>query len=301
MTVLILDHPSWPLPPYPEWLADLGEELILLTGRLASEIRGDGYAQVLPIPRYASSAEPERHAARIAERSAPRGLIAIAGPDRVRAGALRDFLGIAGESADRARVLVDLAELRGRLSKLGVPTVPFRPVHRPADFYWSASVWGFPLRVRRRRDAGWTEAGLLRGERDISAFLPGVFEPGFVSVPSLVLEPGPGAADTRARLVSHGGDGPSSDAWAEAPGAEAARRALAALRVPVESRWAVELRRDTAGGWLVDTVTENTVSRNTVADNQGGFPDDAQRAVREQLAGNRYAGDERAEEGGDDR
>lgn len=294
MTILILDHPSWPLPPYPEWLADLDEELILLTGRPASEVRGDGYAGVRPVPRYASSTEPERHAAGIAERSVPNAVIAIARPDRVRAGALRDFLGIAGESADHARTLVDLAELRGRLSRLGVPAVPCAPVHRPADFYWYASTWGFPLRVRHRRAVGWPEAGILRDERELSAFIPGVFEPGFVAVPSLMLEPAPDGANARARLVLPGG-GVVPDSPAEAPGTETARRALAVIGVPPGSRWAVEMLRETAGagGWLVDTVMEEEPPIGTPRDAVLARLRDT---VREQATGAQYA-----EDGGDAR
>lgn len=156
MTIVILDRFPGPLPPYAEWLHDAGADLVLVTER--ADV--DGYAAVLP------------EAAAVLDLAKTRqinAIVATAGADLVRAGALRDRLGVPGQGRESARVFTDPLAMRGLLARHGVPTVPCGPVRRVSDL----RRWGFPVRVRERRPPSWPTVAVLRDEAELRAYAAG--------------------------------------------------------------------------------------------------------------------------------
>jgi hypothetical protein len=224
VTIVVLDPDG--TPPYPDWLP--GADLVLVTGR---PVDGEGYREVRYVPDYASSATVERTVIELA--GTVTALVATATTDLVRAGALRDHLGIAGQGRDDATVFADPVVQRRLLTEAGVPAIPAGPVLRVADLYWYRDRWGGPLRIRRRKEPGWPTAAVLRDDADLRAFTANGLAPSLISVPSLMAEP---LLDGERATV----DDPP-----------------AGLPCVPGQPYRVELLR-TGSGWLVDTVALDT-------------------------------------------
>ncbi|MFL6122602.1 hypothetical protein [Actinophytocola sp.] len=257
MTIIILDrHPGGP-PPYADWLADAGEDLVLITNHPATDV--DGYAEVRYIPDHGSSAELA--VLELAATTTVSALVATATPDLVRAGALRDHLGIEGQGRAAATVLADPVAMRQRLRAAGVPTIPAGAVQRVSDLYWYRHRWGGgPVRVRRRKDPGWPTAAILRDERDLRAFTANGLTPNLITVPSLLVEPDLAGS----RHVVHG---------STQDGRKLVRDALSALPCGPELPYRVEILRAETGAWLVDTVDSAVATdHRAVVREQAGLP-----------------------------
>ncbi|MFF0309700.1 hypothetical protein ACFYSC_19920 [Streptosporangium sp. NPDC004379] len=249
MSIVILDRAVGPLPPYADWLRDSGRPLVLLTGRSLAEVPAGDYEQVECLPGYATSTEADRFVLGLAESTAVAALVATATEDLVRAGALRECLGVAGQGRDDALAFADPVTTRRLLAEAGVPAVGREAVNRISDLYWHAHRWGYPVRVRERKTSGWPTTAVLRDEADVRAYTRGGLAPDLVSVPALMAEPM--TDGERRRLVVTGGTACGS----ETPGlAAVVDAALAALPTTDGCPYLVEAVRDGDGRWLVDTV-----------------------------------------------
>ncbi|MEZ0072078.1 hypothetical protein [Planotetraspora sp. GP83] len=253
MTVVVLDAPSGPLLPYPSWLA--GADVVLFTGRSPAEIRDtDGYAEVRPFARYEASAQVERAVLALAEVRTVAAIVATAAVDAIRAGALRDHLGLPGQGRESAILFRDLVAMRQRLAGEAVPTVPFAAVRRVSDLYWFAHEWGFPLTVRRRRTSGWPTVATLRDEAEVREFTLGGISGKLESLPDLMAEPQIERSLVVTDLDSWRPDaGDSTGDSTDVPAV--ARAAFAALPPPAGPYpYAVEACRTAGGAWVVGSV-----------------------------------------------
>jgi hypothetical protein len=262
VTIIILDRHPGGTPPYADWLADTGEDLVLITGRPA--VDATGYADVRSVPDYASSATAELTVLDIAATTTVSALVATATPDLVRAGALRDHLGIDGQSRADAAVLADPVAMRQRLSEAGVPTIPVGAVLRVSDLYWYRHHWGGgPLRVRRRKETGWPTAAVLRSDADLRAFTAPGLAPTLITVPSLLVEPD--LAGSRHTVHSFTVNNSTVDSLA--------RDALSALPCDPDGPYRIDILHTETGERLVDTVAAATaVDHRAVVRHQAGLP-----------------------------
>ena len=281
MTLLVLDRGRGPLPPYLEWLEE-PPDAVLFTGRSPAEIEGgqvSGYAEVRCFPRYASSGQVELAAVRLARDIPIRAIVAVAPEDAIRAGALRDHLGVEGQGRQDAIAQQDLVALRARLSDADIPALRCGAVQRVSDLYWYGRRWGYPLRVRHRRRPGWPLAAQLQHEADVAAFTRGGLTGRLEAVPSLLVEPEAGAGE-RIALFSPA-SGPSLMPPSSPPAARVlAGAALARLTRPGEGAWRVELvRRGTEHGWRVDALERESGYEAALARAQGGLERRALEAV----------------------
>lgn len=225
MTIIILDRDG---APYAQWLADANEELVVVTDHPTAELT------VLDIARTTRVS----------------ALVATATPDLLKAGALRDHLGIPGQGRADAVVFADPVATRARLVAAGIPTVPVGAVLRVSDLYWHRHRWGGgPLRVRRRDVQGWPTAAILWDDADLRAFTANGLADSLVSVPSLFVEPFiDGDRHTDPQPIT--------------------RAVLAAL--PATSGHRVHVLNTAKGEWLVDTVEQATTAEAVRA--QAGLP-----------------------------
>jgi hypothetical protein len=185
MTIVILDGSAGPLAQYHEWLDR--RDLVLFTGR---PVELGGYAEIRVFFDYATTAAVELAVLDLARRMPIEAIVATSGSDLVRAGALREHLGLKGQGRDAALARVDLEHQRALLRAAGVPTVHSGQVKRASDLHWYAHQWGYPLRVRRRRAEGWPQVALLDDEHAVTEFSATAFEPDLWRQPSLIAEPG---------------------------------------------------------------------------------------------------------------
>lgn len=260
MTIIVLDPHAGAQPPYPDWLADTGEDLVLITGRSAEDLDTDGYTEVRRVPDYASSATAELTVLELADATDVTALVATATSDLIRAGALRDHLGIAGQGREAAAVFADPVATRQRLLDAEVPAVRGGPVLRVSDLYWHRHRWGGgPVRVRHRKEPGWPTAAVLKDDADLRAFTENGLAPSLISVPSLMVEP------------HHEGERLVVEATADtrvwhAEVRTLVRRTLSALPAESGYPYRIEILHTADGAWLVDTVDSATATPSDTRD-----------------------------------
>lgn len=122
MTIVILDRAP---APYADWLRDADTAVVA--------VRDD--AAVLDLARTRQIT----------------AIVATAAADLVRAGALRDRLGVPGQSRAQALAFTDLVHMRNVLTRHGIPTIP------------CGQLAGHPVRVRARKPP-WDTVAVLRDE-----------------------------------------------------------------------------------------------------------------------------------------
>jgi hypothetical protein len=284
VTIAILDGPGGgPLPPYPAWLRDSGHDLVLFTYRSAAELGegAAGYAAVRPVPDYVRSAEVDLGVLELGERRPLSALVATAPTDLVRAGALREHLGLPGQHRAAAVILADVVALRRVLDRAKVPAVPVAQLQRVADLYVAGGRWGYPVHVRRRR-FDWGSVSVLAGEDAVGSFTDrGLTERlqwahGLMVEPWSIAEGGRvvgvrGPEGWRLFVASELERGRRRAIVVERPGAQhaglvaAARAALSTLPLQDDHPYLVELRRGDGGEWLVDTVRCDVAGDPTAA------------------------------------
>jgi hypothetical protein len=282
MTLLILDPGHGPLPPYLDWLGDPADA-VLFTARSRAELARsdiDKYAEVRCFERYGTSSDVELAAIRLAHASPIRAIVALAPEDTIRAGALRDHLGVRGEGRRAAILERDLLALRAWLGAAGLPTLDVGAVQRVSDLYWCGHRWGYPLRVRHRRRPAWPTVVELHDEADVVAFTRGGLTSRLEAMPSLLVEPAGG--DRRDRIVvlcpaARSGLTPGASRGAAASLAHAA---LARMTRPDEAAWRVELvccgsERD----WRVDGIVRDGRDQAALARAQAGLAGQIREAV----------------------
>lgn len=255
MTIIVLDRHAGAQPPYPDWLADTGEDLVLITERPAEDgdvADVDGYTEVRHVADYASSATVELTVIELASATTISALVATATPDLIRAGALRDHLGISGQSRQSAEAFADPVTTRQRLLAAEVPAVPCGPVLRVSDLYWYRHRWGGgPVRVRHRKEPGGPTAAVLKDEADLRAFTENGLAPSLISVPSLMVEP------------HYEGERLVVDAHTRVrhpPVQTLVRAALSALPTESGHPYRIEILHTDGGDWLVDTIDSATAT-----------------------------------------
>jgi len=272
--LLILDCGRGPLHPYLDWLRD-PSDVVLFTARSRAELAHcdtDDYAQVRCFERYDTSGEVELAAVRLAHASRIRAIVALAVEDAIRAGALRDHLGLPGQARREAIVERDLLALRAWLAAAGIPTLDGAAVQRVSDLYWYGRHWGYPLRVRHRRRAGWPTVVELHGEADVAEFTRGGLTSRLENMPSLLIETA--RDDHRDRIVVRCPVEGSGMMPVPSPrdAAALAHAALARVTRPGEAAWRVELvccgsERD----WRVDRIVRDAGNQAALARAQAGL------------------------------
>jgi hypothetical protein len=260
MAILVLDRSTGPLPPYGRWLGDSAQDVVLFTARSRRDIAehdSGGLTEVRHIKRYVTGAEADIEALRLAQRTELSAIVATASDDAIRAGALRDHLRLGGQGREDAIVLADLPALRQRLNEAGISTMPCGLVRRPADVFWHAHRFGYPVGARQSRADGWPTISVLHSQVESAAFTSGDFAADFRWMPAVMLEPRIAGARCSIGAVATGPGVTPAPAPAGAPHppeAMAAMAALAALPTLTGARYRVELVRASTGEWLIDSV-----------------------------------------------
>jgi len=230
MTCVVLHRAALGALPYGPWLA--GAELVVVADRPAEFEATEAHC----VASFATAAA-ELAVLEVAARRQLTAVIALHPDDQIRAGSLRDHLGLPGQTRDEAVVGADAIRAARLLGAAGVPVVPRAPAATIPDLYRAAHTWGYPLVVRRRRGPRRPVLAELTDEGALRAFARGgVAEGDTAATAGLTVEPAP----TGPR--HHGPGNPVTDA------------ALAVLPATPGHPLEVEAVRDAQGTWRVDTV-----------------------------------------------
>ncbi|MBW5484680.1 hypothetical protein [Streptomyces bambusae] len=235
---------------YADWLADRAEDLVLVTGTGApaatARTAADARMRVHRVDRYALTAAVETTVLDLAAGTPLTALVALHPADQVRAGALRDRLGLPGLTRDQALLLTDPLRARDLLAAAGVPVTRRAAARRIIDLYLAAHDWGYPLVVRDRRAPGSPVVAELADEAALRAFADGGISVGAVgSAAGLTVEP----RTTGERRRTAGDQAADTERTAGDPAADAA---LAVLPAVPGHPVLVETVRVGHGTWAVD-------------------------------------------------
>ena len=165
MTALILNRGPLALRPYAQWLADYPGDLLLLTSAEELTKHGeslpgavDGYAHAAAITDYDSSGRVESAALSLAGSRRIDQVIACQEIDLQRAAALRETLGIGGQSLASADCYRDKLLMKRQAQRAGIAVAPHTEIHTAVDVLEFVDDHSYPV-VLKPRD-GQSSVGL---------------------------------------------------------------------------------------------------------------------------------------------
>jgi biotin carboxylase len=120
-------HPELPPTPLPLWLPELNRQAIVLCSEDAAEAY-TSFGEVNGFRDYDHNACVERRALEMSRREPVRAVVAISEWDMVRAGMLRDRLGLPGQSGESAGAFRDKVLMKEHVQRAGIPVPEFRRI-----------------------------------------------------------------------------------------------------------------------------------------------------------------------------
>lgn len=171
--VLLFSRQPLARRPLQEWLDDT-ENVVLFTTAKAVSGAEDVLEKHFPRHRLVDdyySWEAER-AAEEAARQHGAGLVACTSEhDVLRAGRLRDRLGVPGQGSASATAYRDKVTMKRLAQAAGLRVPAFTAVDGPLDLLDFADAQGYPVVTKPRLGAGADGVRVLRGAPDVAAFL----------------------------------------------------------------------------------------------------------------------------------
>ena len=136
------------------------------------------YATIIPVNEYYNSAEVTLAALEIFEKTPYEHIIAISESDILRAGALRDYLGLKGQSLNSSKGFRDKSVMKEILLKNGIMTADFTVLNNEFDLINFIKTHGYPVIVKPRKAYGAVETFVLKDKTDLENLLKlkGVFD-----------------------------------------------------------------------------------------------------------------------------
>lgn len=178
MRVAVLNRYPLSETAYADWLAGPGVELHLFTSAEKAAQFGDNSAawadrfhSIEVIRNYDTSGRVEELVTRAhADRPFDR-LVAVAEFDLIRAGRLRDYLGLPGQTEASAVAFRDKLVMKRRASEVGIEVPTFAPVDHPLHLLAFVERYGFPVVVKPRLAAACIGLRVLRQQAELTEFL----------------------------------------------------------------------------------------------------------------------------------
>lgn len=163
--------------PYSEWLTGLDEDLFVLAPTGAPP--PGSYAEVRTFDDYEVNPSVQDAARELFDRDGYRVIVAKAECDLVRAGELRDALGLPGQSHASAVAYRDKTVMKGFVRHAGMVTPRFRALARPDDLRGFVAEHGCPVVVKPVDGSGSIGVRVLHGAEDVRRFLAAGLPAGF--------------------------------------------------------------------------------------------------------------------------
>ncbi|MDM5248467.1 hypothetical protein [Lysinibacillus sp. G4S2] len=129
MAVLILNKAPYYMYPYEKWLRE-GEQLLLLNDEGTVQGYKDGnYAEIYSFSNYEKNGCIELTALELYEKYQFHSIVAAGEYDLLRAGKLRDLLGIQGQTWESALAYRDKVTMKNIASEHGIPVPEYKRIH----------------------------------------------------------------------------------------------------------------------------------------------------------------------------
>jgi hypothetical protein len=172
MGILLLNSARNADIPYDAWLKETGEELYLLCSTKQAET-STAYSFVKKFDNYESNGCVEATALELFEERGYRTVVAKAEADLLRAGKLRDMLGIEGQSWQSALAYRDKVVMKSYTQKAGIPTPAFARLETFLDLLAFVKHYGYPVFIKPVGGSGAIDTCLLSNRASLEGYLEG--------------------------------------------------------------------------------------------------------------------------------
>ena len=170
MSILILNFYPRILVHFNEWLPGLKSELVMFTRSNYVEQFPD-YPRLQGFDNYLDSGLVELAALRLHERDPITHIIALDEVDIVRAGRLRDRLGISGQTEASGVAFRDKIMMKDLVQRQGIPTANYQGLSNVLDLYDFIVKYGFPVVVKPTDGMGSSGVSVLRSWESVDDFV----------------------------------------------------------------------------------------------------------------------------------
>lgn len=166
MSILVLSKTAYAKSPFDVWLQEIDEDLIVLS----AEKRRDDYPQYAHsefFHRYEDNDMIELRALELYKAYPYRAIIATSEFDILRAGRLRSYLELAGQSYESAVAFRNKVVMKHLLQQGGVDVPPYVELTSIIDVHHFIKLHGFPAIIKPIYGSGSTDICILRSEADV--------------------------------------------------------------------------------------------------------------------------------------
>ncbi|SFJ32946.1 ATP-grasp domain-containing protein [Thermoflavimicrobium dichotomicum] len=170
MKILILNNSPHENNPYEEWLSDISDELIILTSD-QYEKDFDHYLYKESFPHYETNSLVELRAIELYEKYQYEQVIALNEWDVLRAGQLRERLGLKGQRYESAVVFRNKEIMKKYARKSGVFIPKYKVINHAFDVLDFLDEAGYPIVVKPIAGAGSRNTVKIDNHDDLERFL----------------------------------------------------------------------------------------------------------------------------------
>jgi len=129
------------------------------------------YKTIVPVDEYYDSGEVSWAAVQCFHQTPYSHIISLSESDILRAGALRDYLNIEGQSLESAQAFRDKIIMRELLKASGLPTTPFKRLAHEIELLEFVQRHGYPVIVRPIKGYGALDTFVLKTEEDLELLI----------------------------------------------------------------------------------------------------------------------------------
>ncbi|WP_211749306.1 carboxylate--amine ligase [Paenibacillus sp. Marseille-Q4541] len=176
MSILILSKTAYAKSPFDVWLKELNEDLVVISSEKRKKDYTN-YSQVEFFDHYETNPLIELSALKQGENSFFRAVIATSEFDILRAGRIRNYLDIEGQSYDSANAFRNKVIMKTILQEGGLSVPPFRKVTSVIDILEFSEIHGFPIVIKPIYGSGSSDVFVLENESDIFGFAQNEIKP----------------------------------------------------------------------------------------------------------------------------
>lgn len=180
MSILILNFYPKILVHFNKWLPSLKSELVMFTRANYVEQFPD-YPRVQGFDNYLDSGLVEYKALRLHERDPITRIIALDEVDIIRAGRLRDRLGIPGQTEASGVAFRDKLMMKDLVQSHGIPIANYQGLSNVLDLHDFIQAHGFPVVVKPTDGMGSSGVSVLRSWQAVDDFVSGGFPSGLMA------------------------------------------------------------------------------------------------------------------------
>ncbi|MDR0270820.1 ATP-grasp domain-containing protein [Paenibacillus sp.] len=172
MSILILNKNARSNSPYDLWLEDLNEKLVILTTtEVAHQFQNGKYEYVEAFDNYENNGNVEKRAIELNKLHNFKRVIATSECDIVRAGRLRDAMGIEGQDLFSANSFRNKVLMKQLLKEGNVPVPNFLEVKTPLELLDFISTNQYPVVIKPISGSGSNGVTIINNDYELSEFL----------------------------------------------------------------------------------------------------------------------------------